>query len=262
MSIHTEGITVHYGNTPILNDVGFTARPGEINAIVGPNGSGKTTFLKALTGEIPYQGSVMFNGSDIRDISPTRLATMRAVLPQSINVSFPFTVLEVVQMGLMAGVHAGRKDLPEYSLQKVGLSGFGPRFYQELSGGEKQRVQLARILLQVWEPVVDDTSCWLFLDEPVSSLDIAHQLEVMAIARAFADAGGGVIAVMHDLNLTAAFSDKIALFEKGRLYKQGSVEEVLTSPHLSYAYNCTINVSATPDKTIPFILPQTATLNS
>ncbi|MEL6690026.1 MAG: heme ABC transporter ATP-binding protein [Pseudomonadota bacterium] len=250
------------GRAQILHDVDFVAAAGEVTCIVGPNGCGKTTLLKALTCELAYEGHIALNGVDIRRQSPQVLATQRAVLPQATNLAFPFTVLEVVRIGLTAGLSTNTPEdnerLPLDALARVGLAGFEGRFYQELSGGEKQRVQLARVLVQTWEPVLNGIPRWLFLDEPVSALDIAHQLQVMAIARDFARAGGGVVAVMHDLNLTAMFSDRITLMANGREVRSGTPKDVLRNEPLRHAYNCDVQVNTPPADASPWLIPQAA----
>lgn len=252
------GITVRLGRRPVLPGLDFTARPGRLTAIVGPNGSGKTTLLRALTGELPHGGTVRLNGRDIARMKPWQLAAIRGVLPQATTLAFPFTVIEVVRLGLAAGTAGADPSLPLRALARVDLAGFAGRFYNDLSGGEQQRVQLARVLTQVWEPVAAGEPRWLLLDEPVSSLDIGHQLTVMELARDYARAGGGVIAVMHDLNLTAMYADRIVLMHRGRIAAQGSPAEVLTDATLSAAYGCRLRVS-TPPRTGPFLLPQAAT---
>lgn len=255
------GIHVTIGKSAILHGVDFQARAGELTAIVGPNGSGKTTLLKAMTGDLPYTGLVALNGTDVKNIPAPTLAARRAVLPQNAGLAFPFTVLEVVRLGLMAGLETDTRYLPARALSHVGLAGYEGRFYHELSGGEQQRCQLARVLVQVWQPVRRGTPSWLFLDEPVSALDIGHQLEVMTIARSFADRGGGVIAVMHDLNLTSMFSDSILLMTSGSVVLQGNPARVLTNANLSHAYRCNVQVNTAPPTTTfsPFILPQMTT---
>lgn len=255
-----KNITVMLGRKQILNGIDFTARPGEFTAIVGPNGSGKTTLLRALTGDLEYGGSVALSDHDIQQVKPYELAAMRAVLPQATTLAFPFNVLEVVRLGLTSGGAARQKDLPHKALAAVGLTGYEAKFFQELSGGEQQRVSLARVLAQVWEPVVQGQPRWLFLDEPVSSLDIGHQLLVMQLAEDYAKAGGGVVAVMHDLNLTAMFAKQIVLINHGKVMAQGAPEMVLTKGNLSKAYGCQLRTNATPDNGSIFVLPHTATL--
>ena len=256
-------IRVWLSQRPILKGLDFSARAGQLTAIVGPNGSGKTTLLRALTGEIPFTGSVRLDGDDITALKAWQLASRRGVLPQATRLAFPFTVLEVVRLGLSSlREQSGREALAEAALKKVGLNGYEGRLFQELSGGEQQRAQLARVLVQVWHPVIDGRPCWLFLDEPVASLDIGHQLEVMRLAREFAAAGGGVIAVMHDLNLTAMFADSVAMLDQGQLVRQDRPEIVLNNDELSAAYSCPLRVNTTPENGQTYLLPHAALLRT
>lgn len=253
--IEASNITVTLGRKEILHAVDFTAEPGKITAIVGPNGSGKTTLLRALTGDVDHRGSLSMNGADVTGMAAWQLASLRGVLPQATPLAFPFTVIEVVRLGLMAGVSAGRDNLPEHALARVGLAGYEGRYYQELSGGEQQRTQLARVLCQVWEPMLDGAPRWLYLDEPVSALDIAHQIQVMNIARDFAQGGGGVIAVMHDLNLTGLYADRVVMMKSGRVLAAGATADVLTGPNLSRAYDCEIDPGFVPASGIAVVHP-------
>lgn len=256
MTLTATDITLHAGRRRILHGVSLSAPAGALTAIVGPNGSGKTTLIRALTGEVRHGGTVALDGRDVASLSPAVLAGVRGVLPQASLLSFPFTVREVVRLGCDAAMT--RPPSVETALSSVGLPGFEGRFYQELSGGEQQRVQLARVLAQVWEPVLDGHPRWLFLDEPVASLDIGHQLTVMRLARDYARRGGGVVAVMHDLNLTAQFADQVVLLHDGHVAAAGAPREVLTSETLSLAYGCSLRVGETPPPGVPFVLPQTA----
>lgn len=249
-------INVTLGRRQILHGVDFSAEPGQVTAIVGPNGSGKTTLLRALTGEVSYTGSVILNGRDIRAQKAWELATQRGVLAQSTVLAFPFTVIEVVRLGLSAGLSAGRADLPYWALDRVDLADFANRYYQDLSGGEQQRVQLARVLTQIWDPVVDDVPRWLLLDEPVASLDLGHQFTVMDLMRDFAGAGGGVIAVMHDLNLTAMFADQVCVMTEGRIAVNGPPSEAICDAVVHQTYGCALRVNTVPSPQVPFLLPQ------
>jgi len=251
-------ITVEIGKTKILHGVSFQAKPGEVSAIVGPNGSGKTTLMKAITGELPYTGTVMLNGQDPTRMKPWQLASIRAVLPQASVLAFPFTVIEVVRIGLRDGIAGDQEHLAMEALRHVGLAHFANRFFQELSGGQQQRAQLARVLAQVWQPVVNNVPRWLFLDEPVSSLDIGHQLDVMSMAQDYARAGGGVVAVMHDLNLTALFADHIAILSDGVCAAAGPPEQVMTDVNLTQVYGCTLRVNVAPGAGTTYLLPHMA----
>lgn len=260
--IEAQDVSVSIGGKRIVANIDFATRPGELAAIVGPNGSGKTTFLKALSGELGYGGRIAINGRDLAAMKPAEAASARAVLPQATSLSFPFTVHEIVRLGLVggrSGVLPGEDArLPERALARVDLEGFAGRFYQELSGGEQQRVQLARVLCQVWAPVLDGKPRYLFLDEPVSSLDIKHQLIIMNIARDFAARGGGVIAILHDLNLAAMYADRIFVMHRGRLAATGSPREVLEDGLIEKVFGCRLRVGVLPSGDVPFVLPQSA----
>lgn len=260
--IEAQDVSVSIGGKRIVTDIDFATRPGALTAIVGPNGSGKTTFLKALSGELAYGGRIAINGRDLAAMKPPEAASARAVLPQATSLSFPFTVHEIVRLGLVggrSGVLPGEDArLPERALARVDLEGFAGRFYQELSGGEQQRVQLARVLCQVWAPVLDGKPRYLFLDEPVSSLDIKHQLIIMNIARDFAARGGGVIAILHDLNLAAMYADRMFVMHRGRLAATGSPREVLEDGLIEKVFGCRLRVGVLPSGDVPFVLPQSA----
>jgi iron complex transport system ATP-binding protein len=251
-------IHVALSGTSVLKGATFRAEAGQITAIVGPNGSGKTTLLRAMTQDLHYRGQVMLDGSDIASFPGWKLATRRGVLPQASRIAFPFTVLEIVRLGLTAAAVAAPENRAGEALARVGLAGFEGRFYQELSGGEQQRAQLARVLCQVWEPVGPDGQRWLFLDEPVASLDIGHQLEVMDLMRDYAARGGGVVAVMHDLNLTALYARSVAMLAEGRVVAQGTPAEVLTDKILSRAYGCALRVNSAPKPPATYLLPHMA----
>ncbi|MER8520317.1 heme ABC transporter ATP-binding protein [Mesorhizobium sp. M0644] len=258
--IEARDVSVAIGGKRIVANVDFEARPGEIAAIVGPNGSGKTTFLRALSGDLGYSGEVTVNGRNLSAMKPIEAATLRAVLPQATTLSFPFTVREIVRLGLVGGrsgaLPGEDQRLPARALARVDLEGFAGRFYQELSGGEQQRVQLARVLCQVWEPVLDGKPRYLFLDEPVSSLDIKHQLIIMDIACDFARRGGGVVAILHDLNLTAMYADRIFVMHRGRLAATGSPQQVLSDELIEKVFDCRLKVGVLPAANMPFVLPQ------
>jgi iron complex transport system ATP-binding protein len=259
--IDVSDVFVRLSGKSVLENISFTARPGQLTAICGPNGSGKTTLMKAISGELPYKGSVKFGPDEVNRLEPWKLATLRAVLPQSSSLSFPFTVREIVRMGLTTGVNSQPNQADRIAadaLRAVDLAGFEGRFYQELSGGEQQRVQFARILCQIPQPIADNTPCWLLLDEPVSNLDISHQMAIMQLARAFCAGGGGVVAVMHDLNLTALFADHITMLKSGRVAAAGPVEAVLTDYTLQTVFGCALHVNRIPVNGVPFVLPHSA----
>lgn len=262
--IAASNLSVRRAGRTVVEAVSFAAKAGELTAICGPNGSGKTTIIKAISGELAYLGSITLDGDEISGMKPQVLALARGVLPQASSISFPFTVREIVRMGLTSGAnsHPQQADrIAAEALEAVDLGGFEGRLYQELSGGEQQRVQFARVLCQIPQPISDGRPRWLLLDEPVSSLDISHQLAIMKLARAFCLAGGGVIAVMHDLNLSALFADQIILLNGGKQAAAGDAAMVLTDDNLRTVFGCALQVNRQPADDTPFVLPHSAALD-
>lgn len=260
MSLIARNLHVTLAGRPVLHGADLTAATGALTAIIGPNGSGKTTLLRALTGEIaPARGQVSLNGTDIATLSPPALARLRAVLPQHSALGFPFTAAEIIRIGLdsLPLSEAERAALIRRALAQVGLPGHAGRLWQDMSGGEQQRIQLARALAQIAAPGPAATPRWLLLDEPVSSLDIAHQLAVMRLARDHASRQGGTIAVMHDLNLTAMFADHVLLLQEGRVLAEGPPELVLCDRLLERAYGCRLRIRQAPRNGV-WLLPHSA----
>jgi len=250
MTISVENVTVALSGRPVVNGLSFQAQPGKLTAIIGPNGSGKTTTMKAISGERSFAGTIRFNGRDLRTMSPRELALSRAVLAQSISLGFPFLVREILEMGIVAGdTHdaAEARRVMARALDAVDLNGFETRVATRLSGGEQARMHMARVLCQIAETTREGQPNWLFLDEPVASLDIKHQLAIMKLARDFATRGGGVVAVMHDLNLTAMFADHVVMLKGGRLHAAGSPSEVFTESVLEAVYGCRLSVRREED---------------
>lgn len=247
--IEVDAISVTLSGRTVVQNLSFKARPGQLTAIIGPNGSGKTTTMKAISGERKFGGSIRLNGCDLGSMGSREQALKRAVLAQSTSLGFPFLVREVLEMGIVAGdMHdvAEAERVMSWALDAVDFQGFEARVATRLSGGEQARLHMARALCQIPEPVAGGEPHWLFLDEPVASLDIKHQLAIMRLARDFAARGGGVIAVMHDLNLTAMFADHVVMLKGGRLHGAGAPEEVLNEASLEAVYGCRLTVSREP----------------
>lgn len=253
--IEAHDLSVDLGGRRILRGVDFSARSGTLNAIVGPNGSGKTTLLRRLTGDLAGAGLVRMGGRVVDGHDLRQLARRRGVLAQSVQVGFSFTLREIVQIGHAAGQMGHVPDIVDKAIAEVDLTHRADTPMQALSGGEQARAHLARVRAQIWQPVFEGTPSWLFVDEPVAALDIGHQLQVMAILRRFADRGGGVIAVMHDLNLTAMHADRVVLMEAGQVAAQGRPEDVLTDRRLSHAYGCAIRTNHAPASGV-WLVPQ------
>ncbi|MGE3872847.1 MAG: heme ABC transporter ATP-binding protein [Parvibaculaceae bacterium] len=247
-----DNISVRLGKRQILSDVTLSLSRGELVIILGPNGAGKSTLLKTLTGDLtPDRGRITFNGRPLAGISPRELACTRAVLSQSMSLSFPFTVLEVVRLGLEAA--RGSVHLLPKALQAVGLEGFEGRFYQELSGGEQQRVHLARILVQAWAGKPDGSG-FLLLDEPVSNLDIRHQLQTLEAVRRHVEGGGGALMILHDINLAALYADRLVMMADGRIRREGKARDILDRDAIRDVYGVDMPVEIATESGRPFAL--------
>ncbi|MBD0370026.1 MAG: heme ABC transporter ATP-binding protein [Pyrinomonadaceae bacterium] len=247
--LEASDITFRVGNKALLSEVSVSFAPGSLHLVIGPNGAGKSTLIKVLAGLLqPQTGGVEYEGADIRGASESELAKRRAVLSQAVEVAFPLSVREVVMMGRYP--HFGGRPGPvdekivDCLIEFFDLAEFIERNYQTLSGGERQRVNFARVLAQLWRfdgsalPVsvsaATHSSCrYLFLDEPLTFLDIRHQIEFMKKVRDFTDAPDVItVGVVHDLNLAARFADQIVLLHRGQVVATGSAAEVLTPEHI------------------------------
>lgn len=250
MTISARDITVELDGSAVLNDVSIDVLPGEVLVLVGPNGAGKSTLLSVLTGERrPTSGTVELDGRDLHAIRPRELARLRSVLTQENTVSFPFLVTEVVAMGRApwAGTVQGRDDVHAVldALDAADVRHLSTRRYTALSGGEKARVSLARVLAQQTPAV--------FLDEPTASLDLRHQEDVMRMGRRMADEGRAVVVVVHDLSLAAAYADRLAIVAGGRLEAVGTPKEVLTEERVERVYGLPVELHLVNDR--PVIVP-------
>ena len=230
--LEARDITYKVGDKTLVADVSVRFEPGRLHLIIGPNGAGKSTLVKVLARLLrPHAGQVLYEGADVQRASEIELARRRAVLSQAVEVAFPLTGREVVMMGRHPhfGSRPGATDekVVDELMEFFDVTEFAARDYQTLSGGERQRVNFARVLAQLWRPA--DCCRYLFLDEPLTFLDIRHQIEFMKKVRAFADAADVVtVGVVHDLNLAARFADQIVLLDRGRVTATGAPAAVLT----------------------------------
>ncbi len=240
-------VTVAFGRSVIVEQTSRRFENNRFTAIVGPNGAGKSTLLKLLTGELkPTCGCVLFNDLDIAGQPAHLLAGYRAVLSQSNHLSFPFSVYEVTGLGLQGAAvdRKSRSRLIRQALEGVELSGYEGRLYQQLSGGEQQRVQLARVLCQLEASAAPDDKKFLFLDEPISSLDVRHQIKTLQIAKQYSRQGLGVVAVLHDLNLAARFADEVIVMRFGKCVADAAPKQAFTEDTLEYVFEVGFEVSA------------------
>lgn len=256
------GSDLHFAHErrPTLQGVSLALVPGRVTALIGPNGAGKSTLLHLLSGaRAPARGSVTLDGQPLSDWSPSALARRRAVLPQSLELSFPFRSMEVVLMGRSA--HSGRSsrvldlEVAAAALQEVDAGHLAERVYPTLSGGERQRVQLARVLAQIWPETGEDATRFLLLDEPTNNLDLSHQHRLLAFARRLAERGVGVLAVLHDPNLAALYADRIILLVNGQVQVEGTVEAVLTEAQIEKAFDLRVAIQRHPSRHCPQLVP-------
>ncbi|MFC8042931.1 heme ABC transporter ATP-binding protein [Nocardia sp. NPDC057353] len=252
VTLRARGLTVARGAREILREVDFEVAAGEVVALVGPNGAGKSTLLAALAGELPATaGAVELDGSPVTAWSTLDMARRRAVLPQSHTVGFPFTAREVVAMGRApwAGTDRDRGDDAAIAaaLAAADVGHLAGRAFPTLSGGERARVALARVLAQ-------DTAT-LLLDEPTAALDLGHQEAVLGLARDRARAGAAVVIVVHDLGIAAAYADRVAVLDDGRVAADGAPRAVLTTALLSAVYRHPVEVIDHPVTGAQLVLP-------
>lgn len=231
-----------------LQDINLNVEAGSVSVIIGPNGAGKTSLLRLVCGDMQSSsGEVLLNGRPVSSWPVEQRATILSVLPQRSSIEFPFTVEEVVRMGRIPHNSGFRRDSEIISgaLALVDCAHLAQRFYINLSGGEKQRVQLARVAAQIWDSSELGGRC-LVLDEPSASLDMAHQEVIVNMLRFFTKQGAGVLMVLHDLNLAAKNADQLLLIDKGRCVKSGSLEQVLQEDVLSSVFMIPTHVSTNP----------------
>lgn len=243
-------ISFAYGERPILHDISLELRSGEILGLLGPNGTGKSTLLGVLAGDMePGRGEVDLFGQPLRAYERRELARTRSVMPQSSEFPFSYLVYDIVAMGRSCWDGTEDKDelIIARSMELTEVTSLIDRDVTRLSGGEKARVTLARVLAQEARVV--------FLDEPTAALDISHQERTMELCVSLAEDGCGVVAVMHDIQLAAAYCDRIAVMSEGGVANIGTPAEVITSELLTRVYNWPIDVRTLPDGEL-VILPR------
>ncbi len=257
------GVSVRRGDRWVLRDVSMEIVPGAVVGVLGPNGAGKSTLLAALAGDLlPATGDVRLDGRPLRSWRPIELAKRRAVLLQDSFLNFPFAVIDVVLMGRTP--HCGGVERPmdyeiaQRAMRMVEADHLADRIYTSLSGGERQRVQMARALAQVLGDAgrpEDNVVRYLLLDEPVNSLDIAHQHIALAVARSLARQGMGVFTILHDLNLAAQYADYLVVLQRGEIVASGPPSAVLNESLLQRVFNMRVQVLPHPTFDCPLVAP-------
>jgi iron complex transport system ATP-binding protein len=252
--ISLKRVSFSYGNTPVLNHINLLVHEGEMVALLGPNGSGKTTLIKLLSGVLrPTTGEIHLNGSMLNKMKRRQIAQCVAVVPQQFSLPFAFTLQEVVLLGrtpfLSLFSDEGEQDhrVVQQAIERIGIVALKKRFFNELSGGERQKAILAMALAQ--EPKI------LLLDEPTAHLDINHQLEILDLVRQLnRKQGVTVIGAMHDLNLAALYFDRLLILNNGSICADGTPEKVLTAETINDVFTTSVQVTQHPSTKLPHIV--------
>ncbi len=240
---------------PLLQDISVELEAGTILALAGPNGAGKSSLLQLMSGDIqPDSGGVSLNDRDLLDWSVQERARLLAVLPQMSLLNFPYTVEEVVMLGRTphsSGLHKDR-EVAAQALELTDTSSLKQRLYTQLSGGEKQRTQLARVFAQVGDSE-QLSGRLLLLDEPTSALDLSHQQQVLLAIRGMARKGCAVVLVIHDLNLAASIADQLLVLDNGRQAALGRPADTLTTDLFRDVFNVEVSIDPHPEGNYPMI---------
>ena len=264
ISLQIEQVYFSYLDGLVLHNIDLSIKAGKMVGLLGPNGSGKTTLLKLASGILkPAQGEIRLNGHSISQLSRKFIARNIAVVPQQFHIPFAFTTGEVVMLGrtpfLRPLVEESETDrrLVNNALELVGIKELAQRRFDELSGGERQKVILAMALAQ--QPKL------LLLDEPTVHLDIAHQMEILELVRSLNMGQGlSIIAAMHDLNLAALYFDRLILLKEGKIWADGTPNQVLTEPIISEVFSASVRVEQHPVTGAPHIviMPKGSTIKN
>ena len=250
-----DDICLFYRNKRILSEISFAVSKGEFFIVIGPNGAGKTSLLKIIAGLLtPQQGTVHVQGKEIAGYSRRNLSRIVALVPQQIEVGFPFTVGETVIMGrtphlgILGMESAQDVKIARDAMEFTDVAHLAHRRLSQLSGGELQRVVIARAICQ--QPHI------ILLDEPTTALDPAHQLKIMDLMEKFRqNHGTTVIMVSHDLNLASLYGDRLLLLKGGRIVISGPPEKVLEKKMLEESYGCRLLVDENPLGGVARIIP-------
>ena len=251
-TLTVRNLAVAIGGRRLLEAVDLQIECGAVMSVIGPNGAGKTTLLRAIAGEFTQHrasvsGSVDFAGRDLSSWPLASRALQMAVLPQSNLLNFPFLVIEVIELGRVPHSSGYRVDqqIVNTVAELMDVKHLLRREYTQLSGGEKQRVQLARVFAQLWSDTPAPPRL-LLLDEPLQALDYGHQRQVMQAIASLAQQGVAVLQVMHDVNLAAQFSQHMLALVAGKMCESGSVERIMQSETLAQIFGVQLHVVRHP----------------
>ncbi len=241
--IAVDRVSYQVNRLALLNNVTLAIPENNITVIMGPNGAGKSTLVKTLSGELEdIQGTIKLADKYLGEWSARELACRRAVVTQFNHIAFPFTVMEIIKMGLLPQA-PGKHELEDYyqSIEDVMLEldilGLKDRMYSTLSGGEQQRVSIARALVQLLSISSQSLMSYLLLDEPTASLDLNHQHQLLKILKNKVKENYCVLMILHDINLALQYADNIVLMKDGTIFDNGPADEVLTELNIHQVFS-------------------------
>ncbi len=244
-----------WGDT-LLEGLNLELEAGQIHGLIGTNGAGKSTLLRCISGEIQRcHGGIELLGRDLDQWQARNKARHLALLPQQALLNFPFTVSEVVALGRIPHTSGSRRDreIVAEAMAATDVAGMQKRLYTQLSGGEKQRVQLARIFAQVWTAAEHEYRL-LLLDEPSSGLDLGHQQLLIALLRDMAKRGCAIVLVLHDFNILASVADTVSALHNGKMLAQGDVKDVFTRELFLEVFDSEVQILAHPQHHYPLVI--------
>ncbi|MCW7492505.1 heme ABC transporter ATP-binding protein [Leptospira sp. 2 VSF19] len=253
MTIEAIDLSYSIGEKSILSKIELEIHPGKLHVLMGRNGAGKSSLFHILCGDIsPKIGNIYLDGIELKNYSKTQLAKIRAVLTQDAAITFPISSKEVIELGRHPHISdpIRDKEIVQTCIKITGSTEQKDQNYSTLSGGEKQKINFGRILAQVWET----PPRYIFLDEPVSALDIPNQYKMLNLCRHMADQGYAVFMILHDLNLAALYADTITLLHKGKIIKSGNPNDVLTLENLEITFGIKARILNAPEGN--FIIPE------
>ncbi|MDD5700557.1 MAG: heme ABC transporter ATP-binding protein [Dehalococcoidales bacterium] len=254
VKLEISNISLSYNHHPVVQGLSFQVRPGEMVGLIGPNGCGKTSIIKALSRILsPITGRITLDGRETRQISRQEFARLIGVVPQNPSLPDTFTVAEVVllgrnpHLGFLRNESARDLAICYWSMQRTGVEALAERKMSELSGGERQRVTIARVLAQ--EPKA------ILLDEPTANLDIKHEIDILALIKGLCrEKNMAVLIALHDLNLAVQYCDRLLMIKGGRIYAEGTPQTVITTANIKEVYETDSVVYPHPENDLPVIM--------
>lgn len=254
MSLKVSNLSIVKSGKSLLENINFEANKQELIGIIGENGAGKSTLLHCLSGLEPSNQQVSINNRWIEDYPATELSQIRAALPQSNELGFPFEAKEVIRLGLSLSSLSlkQQESIIDKCLSEVDAHSFSHKNYLYLSGGEKQRIQLARVLAQLYSS--SSQQKYLLLDEPTSALDLKHQFSILKLLKKMTKNNIGIFIIIHDLNLASLFCDKILLLKNGKLVSFDKPEKIIKQPMISKTFETDVLIMQHPQTDSPMMV--------